>query len=254
MKISLGANIIYVSDLPRAKAWYEKHFGMKTVEYRPPEFLEMRLGDATFYIETENPKRAEGFKEVTVGGVSSAIIAVDDLKALVEKMRLGGVKIVTEPVRQFWGGWNAKIADPDGNIFILDQDEVSVSTTITFGDLEKVELKVGQILTAEKIPATDKLLRLTVDFGTKMEMVAQAEAKKTDMLESKDIRQVVSGISFAFPDPLALVGKKFAFVTNLEPRKIKGFESQAMILATGEGETFSLFAPTKDAPSGSALR
>jgi len=125
---------------------------------------------------------------------------------------------------------------------------------ISFKDLEKVEMKVGQVVTAEKIPATDKLLRLTVDFGMKMEMVPQPEAGKTDIVESKDIRQVVSGISFAYPDPTALVGKKFAFVTNLEPRKIKGFESQAMILATGDGETFSLFAPTKDAPPGSALR
>ena len=125
---------------------------------------------------------------------------------------------------------------------------------ITFKDLEKVEMKVGQILTAEKIPETDKLLRLTVDFGVKIEMIPQPEVSKTAMVESKDIRQVVSGISLVFPDPLVLVGKKFAFVTNLEPRKIKGFESQAMILATGEGDAFSLFAPTKDAPPGSSLR
>ena len=122
-KFSLSANIFFVSDLERSKKWYEDVFGMEVVEFRPPEFLEMRLGSATFYIETHNEKRADGFKDVHIGGRMSAIFAVDDLKDVVEVLRGKGVKIVVEPVQQFWGGWNAVIADPDGNEFVLDDDE-----------------------------------------------------------------------------------------------------------------------------------
>lgn len=122
MGMRLGANIFFVTDLGRSKKWYEDVFGMETVEYRPPEFLEMKLGDAVFYIETDNDRRAEGFKKASVGGRMSAIFHVDGLVAAVETMRAKGVRIVVEPVQQFWGGWNAVIADPDGNEFVLDDD------------------------------------------------------------------------------------------------------------------------------------
>ena len=125
---------------------------------------------------------------------------------------------------------------------------------ITFDDVMKVEIQVGLVLSAEKIPATDKLLKLSVDFGTILKHEAKPEANKTDMIEVNDIRQVVSGIAIAFLDPTVLVGKKFIFVTNLEPRKIKSFESQAMILASGEGEGLTLFTPLKDVPPGSHLK
>ncbi len=119
----LGANLINVSDLSVAKKWYEEVIGMKTLEYRPPAFLEMKLGEAIFYIETESDLRAEGFKSELVGGKTGIVFEVDDLERTVEKMRSQGVTILVSPVQQYWGGWNAKITDPDGNIFILDQDE-----------------------------------------------------------------------------------------------------------------------------------
>lgn len=122
MDIRLSANIFFVTDLERSKRWYEDVFGMETVEYRPPEFLEMKLGEAVFYIETANDRRAEGFKEARVGGRMSAIFRVDGLVDTLEEMRTKGACVVVEPVRQFWGGWNAVIADPDGNEFVLDDD------------------------------------------------------------------------------------------------------------------------------------
>lgn len=120
---SLSANIFYVTDLPRAKAWYGSVLGMEVIEYRPPEFLEMKLGNAVFYIETENEKREDGFKEAHIGGRMSAIFTVKDLPRVIENLRSQGVRVVVEPVQQFWGGWNAVIADPDGNEFVLDDDE-----------------------------------------------------------------------------------------------------------------------------------
>lgn len=108
---------------------------------------------------------------------------------------------------------------------------------ITYEDFKKIEVRVGQILTAEKVPETDKLLRLTVDMG-----------------EEKP-RQIVSGISVYFPDCTVLVGKKCMFVANLEPRVIRGLESQGMIfaLSTDDGK-FSLITPNDDIPNGTAAK
>jgi methionine--tRNA ligase beta chain len=127
---------------------------------------------------------------------------------------------------------------------------------ITFEDFKKIEITVGKILSAEKIAETDKLLRLTVDF---------AEEKP---------RQIISGISMYFPNPAAeLVGRKCMFVTNLEPRIIRGYESNGMLLAvnadisavdlTGAtSETvgitspgmFSLLEPHPDIPQGTKAK
>jgi methionine--tRNA ligase beta chain len=96
--------------------------------------------------------------------------------------------------------------------------------SISIDDFKKVEIKIGEILSAEKIEGSEKLLKLRVNFGS-------------------EERQVLSGIAAYFPQPGDLVGKKCPFVTNLAPRQMMGLESQAMILATGgDGETpFALF-------------
>ncbi|MEI8338093.1 MAG: methionine--tRNA ligase subunit beta [bacterium] len=107
---------------------------------------------------------------------------------------------------------------------------------ITYEDFKKVEMKVGQIISAEKIPDTDKLLKLSVDFAENAP------------------RQIVSGIAMHFSDLTELVGKKCMFVTNLEPRTIKGFVSDGMILAVGDGESFSLLEPNSEIIPGSSAR
>lgn len=108
---------------------------------------------------------------------------------------------------------------------------------ITYDDFAKVEIRVGKILSAEKIPDTDKLLKLSVDF------------------KEEKPRQIVSGISLYFPDCSVLVGKKCMFVTNLQPRMIKGHESDGMLfaLSTEEGK-FSLLEPNADIPEGTKAK
>lgn len=106
---------------------------------------------------------------------------------------------------------------------------------ITIDDLKKVEIKIGKILAAEPIEGSDKLLKLSVDFG------------------EEQPRQVLSGISKHYPDPQVLVGASFPFVTNLEPRKMMGLESQAMIFAAMHEETLALLQPTKEVPPGTRL-
>jgi methionyl-tRNA synthetase len=95
---------------------------------------------------------------------------------------------------------------------------------IKYDDWRKVEIKIGQILSVEKIEKSEKLLKLSVNFN-----------------ESTP-RQIVSGIAKFFPVTEDLVGKKCAFVTNLEPKLLMGLESNGMILAVGgDEEHFSLF-------------
>jgi len=96
----------------------------------------------------------------------------------------------------------------------------------------KIEVKVGTVLSAERVPETDKLLRLMVDLGE--------EAP----------RQIVSGIAAYVPEPALLVGRQLSFVTNLAPRTIKGLESNGMLFAAGEGETFAFMVPDHPVPPG----
>src|ERR1035437_4056898 len=108
---------------------------------------------------------------------------------------------------------------------------------ITLEDFKKVDIAVGQILSAEKIPETDKLLKLSVDLG------------------EENPRQIVSGISLYFPDCSVLVGKKCMFVANLEPRIIRGIESEGMICAVStEDDKFSLLEPNDEIPPGTRAK
>ena len=112
-----------------------------------------------------------------------------------------------------------------------------VATFITIEDFVKVELRVGQVLTAERIPKSDKLLRFTVDVG-------EAEP-----------RQILAGIAEHY-EPDSLVGRKLVIVSNLKPRKLRGFESQGMVLAASVGEegrpVLATFA--EDVPNGTRLK
>lgn len=108
---------------------------------------------------------------------------------------------------------------------------------ITIDDFTKVEIKIGEILSAEKVPESNKLLKLSVNFG------------------EETPRQIVSGISKYFPDTEALVGKKCAFCTNLAPRAMLGLESNGMILAVStDNGKFSLLETGKDIPAGEMIK
>lgn len=108
--------------------------------------------------------------------------------------------------------------------------------TISIDDFKKIEIKIGEILSAEKVLEADKLLKLSVNFG------------------EETPRQIISGISMYFENPVDLVGKKCAFATNLEPRVIKGLESQGMILAVSGENFFSLLSASSDTVPGSAVK
>ena len=91
----------------------------------------------------------------------------------------------------------------------------AASDKIGIEDFTKVEMRVGQIKTAERIVGADKLLKLTVDIGT-------------------EIRQICAGIA-QYYEPESLIGRKVAVVVNLAPRKLRGVESNGMIVAASVG-------------------
>ncbi len=106
---------------------------------------------------------------------------------------------------------------------------------ISLDEFRKAEIKIGTVRSAERVPDTDKLLRLEVDFG------------------EGNLRQILSGIA-EYIEPSILVGRQFPFITNLEPRVIHGLVSNGMILAVGEGDAFALLSPTRPVSSGSRIR
>jgi len=105
--------------------------------------------------------------------------------------------------------------------------------TASFEDFQKLQIRIGLIVEAEKVEGTDKLLKLKVDFGDEK-------------------RQIVSGIA-EFYSPEQLIGKQFSFVVNLEPRVIRGVESQGMILAVSANNKIILLKPHKKVPTGSVV-
>lgn len=106
---------------------------------------------------------------------------------------------------------------------------------IEYDDFAKVQLRTGVVLTAEKHPKADRLLVLTVDVG-----------------EEKP-RTIVAGIAAVY-DPPELVGKTVIVVMNLKPAKLRGIESQGMLLAAGGSDVASILTPYRPVPPGSVVK
>lgn len=121
---------------------------------------------------------------------------------------------------------------------------------INIDEFQKVELKVGKILTVEKVEDADKLLKLSVSFG-EIKKIEKDEEGNDKEIVSEDVRQIVSGIALYFEDYSVLVNKKVMFVTNLAPRSIRGLESNGMILAVSSDDgSFSLLYPDQNIKEG----
>ncbi len=106
---------------------------------------------------------------------------------------------------------------------------------ISIDDFAKIELRVGLVKVAERVPKADKLLRLEIDIGT-------------------EVRQVLAGIAETYA-PESLVGRKVVIVANLAPRKLRGMESNGMIVAASlEGGQPVLAGFLEDVPVGARLK
>lgn len=107
---------------------------------------------------------------------------------------------------------------------------------ISIDQFKEGEIMVGEIVGVEIITESEKLLKLSVNFG-----------------EEKP-RTVVSGIRKYFNDPQELIGVKCAFATNLEPRPLMGITSEAMILAVSTDDDFSLLRVKEGIPPGTKVK
>ena len=119
---------------------------------------------------------------------------------------------------------------------IEEAAEAQLPPQISDDDFAKLEIKIGVIESVEIVENADKLLRLSVNVG------------------EKKPRQIISGIREYFEDPQFLVGKQCPFLTNLEPRTIRGYESQGMILAANHEDTFALLIPHNQLPAGTIIK
>lgn len=105
---------------------------------------------------------------------------------------------------------------------------------IPFDEFQKLDMRIGKVLEANQIPGSRNLIRMVIDFGSEK-------------------RQAVAGL-LQWYKPEALVGKKFAFVLNLQRRKFMGVESQCMILAAEDDKgNVVCLQPEKDITEGSKI-
>lgn len=170
-----------------------------------------------------------------------------------ELFKIFGISETAFPNDPHWFGWGfLKAGDTitpiEGLFPRIDAEAVSESTAPTepgvtvdpikpeigFEDFEKLDLRVVKILSAEKHPNADRLLKLQVDLGSEQ-------------------RQVIAGIADHF-NPDDLVGKFITIIANLKPAKIRGEISQGMILAADDGVAVAPLTPIKSVAAGSKIR
>lgn len=162
----------------------------------------------------------------TIGDVQAVFPRIDKAKTMAQIDPDG----VPEPIVE------AKQPTPPMQ-HATEADAVGITNFIEIDDFAKVDLRVGQVLSAERVPKADKLLLLKID------------------LAEEQPRQVLAGIA-QFYEPEKLIGRKVVVVANLKPRKLRGLESQGMVVAASYGEEGRpvLATFTEDVPNGARLK
>jgi len=111
--------------------------------------------------------------------------------------------------------------------------------TISYDDFAKLDIRIGTIVAAERVPDTDKLIKCEVDFG--------------DPPAGGGKRTIVSGIA-QWRTPEALVGKQAPYIVNLEPRELRGIMSEGMLLAASVPEGIALLHPDSPVSPGTRIK
>ncbi|HXT67371.1 MAG TPA: methionine--tRNA ligase subunit beta [Nitrospiraceae bacterium] len=112
----------------------------------------------------------------------------------------------------------------------------TASAQITIDEFMKIQLKTAKVITAERVPKSEKLLKLQVSLG-----------------EGTEPRQIVAGIGKKY-EPEALIGKTIVIVANLKPAKLMGIESQGMVLAAGDSEVRGLVTILEEVDPGTKVK
>lgn len=127
-----------------------------------------------------------------------------------------------------------EFSGPGESAKLMEEKKIEILPEISIEDFMKVDLRVAEVIEAEKVEKADKLLKLKLKMGN-------------------EERTVVAGIA-KYYEPEKLVGKKVAFVANLKPAKLRGIMSQGMILAASDDDSLGLLTPDKDMASGSKIK
>jgi len=153
----------------------------------------------------------------------------------IEKPSLLFQKIEDKEIEQQIEKLNSSKKQKEAEVQAEKKAEKSDKEAIEFEDFTKLDIRIATILEAEKVPKTSKLLKLKLDTGS-------------------EIRTVVSGIA-KFYKPNEIIGKQVTLLVNLKPRKIKGIESQGMILmAENEDGKLAFVSPDKTITNGGGVR
>lgn len=107
---------------------------------------------------------------------------------------------------------------------------------ISFDEFKKLDIRIGKIVVAEKIPESEKLVKLLIDLG------------------EPEPRQIVAGIGIAYSDPSVLIEKEIPVIANLEPKTFLGHTSFGMLLAADKEGSPVLLHPAEEVPPGSIVK
>ena len=122
---------------------------------------------------------------------------------------------------------------------------------VTYEEFKKMDMRVGTIRGVEPVEGTDKLLKCQIDFGEVEEVASIEEGVEP----TPKFRQIVSGIREYFPEYETLIGKQVLYIVNLDPRMIRGVESQGMLMAVDGKDGKPVFlTPENEVLPGSKVR
>lgn len=125
----------------------------------------------------------------------------------------------------------------------MEQEQKKEIEYVSYEEFKKMDIRVGTIKEVEPVPETDKLLRCQIDFN------------EVDEDGNKKLRQIVSGLHEYYPEYQSLVGKQVLYILNLEPRTIKGVESNGMLMAVDGTDGRPVFlVPEVEVAQGSKVR
>jgi methionyl-tRNA synthetase len=152
-------------------------------------------------------------------------LTMSDIDALFLRIKLDDVEVVVAPAK----AEKPKVEEKK----VVAPVEEAVEGVITIDEFFKTQLRTAKVLKAEKVEGTDKLLKLQIEVGS-------------------ETRQLVAGIAL-FYTPEQIIGRNIVIVANLKPAKIRGIESQGMLLAAKDGKNLKIVTVDGDIPSGSSV-
>ena len=230
------ASVLVAPFMPRAAASIGKQFGFSLVEQTWASLGDFRALHPGGQVATGMPLFPRLDMAVELETLATLGANRQDMKGkeqVGEAGRWGHSHKDTAGVQMAFVG-EAEKHKENGSESGESVEDVGNKDQIGIDVFGQVELRVGQVRSAEKVEKTDKLLKLKIDLGT-------------------EVRQVVSGIA-QYYTPESLVGQKVVVVTNLKPVRLRGVDSNGMILAASQEGMLKVVTVSEEVPNGAVVR